>query len=101
MGIQQILTSFRHFGKSFINLFPFIYLYLEIIFVLLQVLDDIKIVPRVNHLLQPLLARFLSVRVDPTNLESASVKYFAIYSKVDPAHLRRGKSLHVVHHLAY
>ena len=64
-------------------------------------LDDIEIVPRVDHLLQPLLAHLLGVRVDPANLERASVKYFAIYSKVDPAHLCRGKSLHVVHHLAY
>ena len=64
-------------------------------------LDDIKIVPRVDHLLQPLLAGLLDGRVNPANLERASVKYFAIYSKVDPAHLRCGKSLHVVHHLAY
>ena len=49
----------------FLTLFVFI-LDLEIIGVLLEVLDDMKVVPRVNHRPQPLLARLL--RVDPAHL---------------------------------
>ena len=77
----------------FLTLFVFI-LYLEIIGVLLEVLDDMKVVPRVNHRPQPLLARLL--RVDPAHL--GWVGSMVRWAMVDPEHLRSGKRPHIVHH---
>ena len=82
----------RECGKMFFKLFIFVcILYLEITVVLLKVLDDIKIVPRVNHLPQLLLPRILGIRVNPANLRCRKGSHFVhhlVLSETLPVYTR-------------
>ena len=67
----------KRMWENVFKLFIFVcILYLEITVVLLKVLDDIKIVPRVNHLPQLLLPRILGIRVNPANLRCRKGSHF-------------------------